>query len=1081
MKTMLITLLLAVMAFPMSNPFQRPGRDRAVRDSIFHKRAIENQTRTRQMEQNALNERMALERKMQQEREDILAGKLAKPRLMKAAAGGTQFTLSGTVTTEDGGYVPSLYFTVYTTKGEWFDSEIFYPSGNVKSYRYSFLLDSGDYFIRIQDLNDKYCRMFYKSSFDFGNGEAVHLNQNRDTIGFVLLLGGTIKGEVKDAQGYALKNVRVLVERKVNDRNIDGSPYKYGQTDSLGKYIIAGLRGTYRVRTECDFALNEYYNDKKDYKSADSITVSGGQTISNIDFILNSGATITGRITAPSGSLLPQNFTVWVIPDSNLSDWPHTKEFWLYTWNNKTPAETTFVIRGIPIGSYKIKFDIWDNSSNLKNQYYNNVTDFNNADTIVLTEGQFRDSINFNLETGIVIKGHIRAVDGGTLPNSMQIYVWSDTTTDMYHYTKNTSLYFSNPTKDITYTVGGLEPGRYTVGIGVDDTSSNYYGQYYGNKMTFEEALYFNRSKNDTASDIDFSLTKGGSISGTIRTSDNHPLPSDLSININTSDYSSEIIYRLYKFISQEEPISASIPYTIKGLPPATYSIGLSISFSFDPSPYINYYYYNQVFNEEKATPVVINGAEQVNGIDFTMIVGGEIRGIISTADGKPLPRSYSVATYDTAGNLLASYSYPPLPFSYNDLSVPRIVTTRPYVIRGINPGKFIVHVEAEDFLYWPEHWDSSSYKSKFFPNGQGFDEAARLNIASGEVIDGINFSLEEGGVISGRATDSITGKPLLSQYFLALPECKGSFWEFYQKGLLFWTYTDSNGYYHLSGLPDGKYRIQHFPLMDNTVPGYRAEFYPNASIPSAATKLSIIGANQIEAIDFNLKSGGWGAISGYFISTKGDTLRTLHDNGKIDLPMAFKDSVAMSLSSVFRSDPKTLGRFIMPGLPAGEYKVGALLSYQNITSSQPLSYKFHFSGRDFASALPVTVTIGDTTEHADIQLDSSDIAVEQTTTDPDIVTALEGNVPNPFNPVTTIRFSVAAKDVSTAKSATIHIYDIRGKLVKSMSQSVSKAGRYSMVWDGKDGLGNGCSAGIYVYRLTIGSRILSRSMVMLK
>jgi hypothetical protein len=75
---------------------------------------------------------------------------------------------------------------------------------------------------------------------------------------------------------------------------------------------------------------------------------------------------------------------------------------------------------------------------------------------------------------------------------------------------------------------------------------------------------------------------------------------------------------------------------------------------------------------------------------------------------------------------------------------------------------------------------------------------------------------------------------------------------------------------------------------------------------------------------------------------------------------------------------------------------------------------------------------------------------------------ALNQNYPNPFNPITTIGFEIPENSF-----AKLTVYDVSGKLIKTLVNEEKEAGYYSVVWDGKDEVGNPVESGIYIYRLT--------------
>ena len=94
----------------------------------------------------------------------------------------------------------------------------------------------------------------------------------------------------------------------------------------------------------------------------------------------------------------------------------------------------------------------------------------------------------------------------------------------------------------------------------------------------------------------------------------------------------------------------------------------------------------------------------------------------------------------------------------------------------------------------------------------------------------------------------------------------------------------------------------------------------------------------------------------------------------------------------------------------------------------------------------------------------------------PVIATQLYGNYPNPFNPETTIRYSV--KDASPV---TIGIYNLKGQLVKTLVSDTKAAGNYNVVWNGTDNNGSAVSSGVYYYKMYAGKFSSTRKMILMK
>jgi hypothetical protein len=86
-------------------------------------------------------------------------------------------------------------------------------------------------------------------------------------------------------------------------------------------------------------------------------------------------------------------------------------------------------------------------------------------------------------------------------------------------------------------------------------------------------------------------------------------------------------------------------------------------------------------------------------------------------------------------------------------------------------------------------------------------------------------------------------------------------------------------------------------------------------------------------------------------------------------------------------------------------------------------------------------------------------------------------NYPNPFNPTTTISFSVP----QTSSFVILSIYNIKGQKVKTLVNEVLPAGKHSVVWNGRDANGKRVGSGIYFYKLKAGNFTKSRKMLLMK
>ena len=89
---------------------------------------------------------------------------------------------------------------------------------------------------------------------------------------------------------------------------------------------------------------------------------------------------------------------------------------------------------------------------------------------------------------------------------------------------------------------------------------------------------------------------------------------------------------------------------------------------------------------------------------------------------------------------------------------------------------------------------------------------------------------------------------------------------------------------------------------------------------------------------------------------------------------------------------------------------------------------------------------------------------------------AIAGNFPNPFNPSTTISFSLAEPG-----HAGLAVYNIAGQLVRELVNGNLSAGAHDVVWDGCDNTGVRVSSGVYFVRLTKGTYTAAHRMTLVK
>lgn len=92
------------------------------------------------------------------------------------------------------------------------------------------------------------------------------------------------------------------------------------------------------------------------------------------------------------------------------------------------------------------------------------------------------------------------------------------------------------------------------------------------------------------------------------------------------------------------------------------------------------------------------------------------------------------------------------------------------------------------------------------------------------------------------------------------------------------------------------------------------------------------------------------------------------------------------------------------------------------------------------------------------------------------VITQLGANYPNPFNPTTTISFSL-----KESGPVTINIYNILGQKVKTLLSAKTQAGHHNLIWNGKDDNNLNVASGVYFYKMQSREYTNTRKMILMK
>jgi hypothetical protein len=151
------------------------------------------------------------------------------------------------------------------------------------------------------------------------------------------------------------------------------------------------------------------------------------------------------------------------------------------------------------------------------------------------------------------------------------------------------------------------------------------------------------------------------------------------------------------------------------------------------------------------------------------------------------------------------------------------------------------------------------------------------------------------------------------------------------------------------------------------------------------------------------------------------------------------------------------------------------------ILSNEPGNYhaKLHFAFMDdeiYGSSSPNS---GGDLRYAAIDLEFQEEWIDPVSVDPEIIPQIDfqlSNYPNPFNPSTTISFSISKEG-----NVELSIYNIKGQKIKQLAVEHISAGEHSYIWNGEDSNNKQVSSGIYFYKLAYGGFQQTNKMLLIK
>jgi len=414
------------------------------------------------------------------------------------------------------------------------------------------------------------------------------------------------------------------------------------------------------------------------------------------------------------------------------------------------------------------------------------------------------------------------------------------------------------------YTITGLAPGAYRVRADAS-LALGFVDEYYAEQFLASLATVVNVPASGTVPNVNFTLSFGYEISGTV-TGDGVPLTGiDMDVYASNGEFLS----------GYPGTTDASGAYRVGALPPGNYYVRAN------PNPAAGQFYPTRYIGGAvslaTATPVTIT-ASSLSGQNIALTGGGTLTGTV-TRQGTGTPLSgIDLDLFDATTSTI----------------IPINTTTRAdgtYLFPVLPPGSYRLRIDPTLAQGFPR---------TYYPSTYALSSAATIAITRNAATSGIDFSVPQGGAITGTIREEGTLTPLAAIDL----DC----YDALDQRVDITTVSAADGSYTIGPLAPGTYHLR----ADATLPqGYLLQYYNLKPTLSVADSIPVTGGATASGVDFTLGKAGW--IEGRVVAAGGAPLEGID----LDVYIA-ADGTRIPFGTASKAD----GTYLIGPIPIGNYKM---------------------------------------------------------------------------------------------------------------------------------------------------------------
>ncbi len=557
----------------------------------------------------------------------------------------------------------------------------------------------------------------------------------------------------------------------------------FASSNDDGTYRLTDLRpGRYVVSAYAEGFFEQYYDGVSNPRNATVISVADGEEVTNIDFPMHRGGTISGRVVDGEGEPLAGVGIQVYTPNTDDTD-PTGSNY--YGWAT-TDSEGFYFVSGLNTGQYIVSANLYTSHYSFT-LWYDQAVRPEDATFVDVAVDEEVDGIDFVFdalnETGS-LSGRIARSDGEPIFDAL-VRLESLTKPGYAFYA------YARPDQNGDYLFESVPADSYRVALEYW-TNWFYHVIWYDDASTPEEATPVEVVKDQQTEGIDFELPDtDGVIEGTVTDENGAPI-SNAFIQISSAGIGN---YYGDRAVWAHATTDSEGKYRIDHLPDGEFYASLFYCHIWEC---IEQWWPNATTRDEAESITIADGVTSPPSVDFSLSLQlgqASISGVVENTEGKPLPGAYVmvmpiegitpggidprwVGSLHTSADSAGAYSFDTLP--------------------------------AGTFVVYASYWGDGAFAEQWYDKAISPADATPILLDENSAVDQVDFSLDVRplyGTLAGQVTRS-DGQAVGRAFVKINPRLRDTI-----QDLAIWqdwfAVTEEDGSFTVDVLPAGEYALE--------------------------------------------------------------------------------------------------------------------------------------------------------------------------------------------------------------------------------------------------------------------------------